>query len=761
MKHNHVPLSKNMRKIRPAGMMSPRSSKRPARPSIVLWFVLLILVLLALFGWKGWRVYTLAQALRQDVRELETLAIAHPDLSTMESLEPLLGQTRQHATALRDEAQLLLYITPLFHWLPEYGDDLAAAGPLLDMTAGMAVALDETVSVLTPMVSMVDFTNPLSNTRELAEVLSAAHPQLEETRQAIDEASAARELINVDDLQPSLQTQVQRATSLLYLLEAGNDLVVAADETATVFLPVLSEDNAMQILDGSVAAQLAASRLQIERVQMAVARAAASWERVPLEQLPATLQNRVQSTPLLLQAARDSLELALVLPDLVGVNGSRTYLILVQNPDELRATGGFITAAGTITFEDGALEEWSIGDSTLMDDFEAGPYPAPPEPLKRYMGLGLWVLRDTNWSPDFPTTAEVAEELYTLAQGEDVDGVIAITPSLFQYVLAALGPLQVEGTPEAVTSDTIVQYFRDAWSPREAINKEWQERKTLYMKHLAQALLDRLQAGIDQAVLPDLVQQVFRALNERHLLVVVDNEKAAHILARRGWDGAVRPGNRDFLMVVDSNVGYNKANASIEQQVVYTVSLNEPERPSAIVTVQHTNTVGEPVPCQVQVVFLEGDYTDMTRTCYWNYLRVLVPEGSYYFGGNTHPTPAEWMFSEVAEYGNMVISEGPAETYQFATHLVIPTAEERQTSMNYLLPSRVVTRDEQDWHYRLKVQKQSGREAIPVQVKVRLPNTAVLVSTSHDIASQEDDTLVFNLLLAQDQMVDVVFTLPQ
>src|SRR5713226_6254718 len=33
-------------------------------------------------------------------------------------------------------------------------------------------------------------------------------------------------------------------------------------------------------------------------------------------------------------------------PEVLGLNGPKTYLILVQNEDELRPTGGYITAAG-------------------------------------------------------------------------------------------------------------------------------------------------------------------------------------------------------------------------------------------------------------------------------------------------------------------------------------------------------------------------------------------------------------------------------
>src|SRR5213596_1610256 len=36
-------------------------------------------------------------------------------------------------------------------------------------------------------------------------------------------------------------------------------------------------------------------------------------------------------------------------PGLAGLDRPKTYLILVENEDELRATGGYITAAGTVT----------------------------------------------------------------------------------------------------------------------------------------------------------------------------------------------------------------------------------------------------------------------------------------------------------------------------------------------------------------------------------------------------------------------------
>ena len=50
---------------------------------------------------------------------------------------------------------------------------------------------------------------------------------------------------------------------------------------------------------------------------------------------------------------------------LLAGDGERTYLILAQNSDELRATGGFISATGVIRFREGALVDMKFADSLI------------------------------------------------------------------------------------------------------------------------------------------------------------------------------------------------------------------------------------------------------------------------------------------------------------------------------------------------------------------------------------------------------------
>jgi hypothetical protein len=90
----------------------------------------------------------------------------------------------------------------------------------------------------------------------------------------------------------------------------------------------------------------------------------------------------------------------------------RTYLILAQNSDELRATGGFISAAGVVRLENGRITDMKLTDSYAVDDLDQ-PHPLAPGPLAEQMGAQILLLRDSNWSPDFPASAEVASVVCT------------------------------------------------------------------------------------------------------------------------------------------------------------------------------------------------------------------------------------------------------------------------------------------------------------------------------------------------------------
>jgi hypothetical protein len=75
-----------------------------------------------------------------------------------------------------------------------------------------------------------------------------------------------------------------------------------------------------------------------------------------------------------LPLAEKGLSLSPILPELLGQNGPRTYLLLAQNEDERRGTGGFIAGAGSISVENGRLSEINMVDAYTIDNYLEKPY---------------------------------------------------------------------------------------------------------------------------------------------------------------------------------------------------------------------------------------------------------------------------------------------------------------------------------------------------------------------------------------------------
>ena len=107
-----------------------------------------------------------------------------------------------------------------------------------------------------------------------------------------------------------------------------------------------------------------------------------------------------------------ALDVAPLGAELLAANSTRRYLVLGQSADELRATGGFVSAAWLVSFENGGLADIRYHDIVLVDDSQRFIlYPPAPPALEEHMNARVWLLRDVSWEPDFPTAARTAEDM--------------------------------------------------------------------------------------------------------------------------------------------------------------------------------------------------------------------------------------------------------------------------------------------------------------------------------------------------------------
>jgi hypothetical protein len=397
------------------------------------------------------------------------------------------------------------------------------------------------------------------------------------------------------------------------------------------------------------------------------------------------------------------------LPWLLGLDGPRTYLVLVQNNHELRATGGFIAAVGRVSVDNGELKGFEFDDSYALYS-DTSTYPPAPRPMQQYMNIPLLVMRDANWSPDFPTTAQVARAFYAQETGLEVDGVFTIDLNAVKHLIGALGALEVPGAGEPITGDNIeAQVIRFWETPVGAattiaggLTDEWFAQRKDFIPAIARAALDRIQGGdVNYAQLLAAAQA---AMDERSIQIWVNNPEVQSVMAEARWDGGLHPQpGADYLAIVDTNMGYNKVNAAIQRSLAYSVTWPEGPNAAALatVTISYTHPITTPDPGCDPSPRYGKTYADMVARCYFNYVRVFVPADS------------ELVTARGIDGESIISRRGERSTHEFAGFFTLPPGEQQVATFTYRLPLGITPGS-----YRLLLQRQSGTQPLPLTLSV-------------------------------------------
>ncbi|MHA7209815.1 DUF4012 domain-containing protein [Arthrobacter sp. MDT1-65] len=132
-----------------------------------------------------------------------------------------------------------------------------------------------------------------------------------------------------------------------------------------------------------------------------------------------------------------------LLPSMMGADGPRNYLVLVQNSAEIRATGGISGALAVLTVEDGRIALTAQGSATELGKFTP-PLAVDPVQEQIYSFRMAAFMQSVNLTPDFPTAASTAQQMWEQRNpGSSIDGVIALDPVVLANILRATGPVEL------------------------------------------------------------------------------------------------------------------------------------------------------------------------------------------------------------------------------------------------------------------------------------------------------------------------------
>jgi len=473
------------------------------------------------------------------------------------------------------------------------------------------------------------------------------------------------------------------------------------------------------------------------------------------------------------------------LKEILGLSRDKRYLLVFQNNAEMRATGGFLGSYALVDIRAGQIRNLEVPGGGSYDT-EGGMKVnvAAPEPL--WLVNPLWHFWDANWWPDWPTTAKNLTWFYEKSGGPSVDGVISVTPTVVERLLEITGPIDLTAEYGLVIDAD------NFWETVQKITEQKNLAKThpediLNIPATSTAIksalpleqdLENNSANKPKKIIGDLMTKILeilpQKLNKENLVKIItvfeENMSEKQVLfyfndpalqaefSARNWSGEIRSTNKDYLLVVNTNIAGQKTDRLISETVDLASEVGNDG--SIINTVAITRTHNG----------LKNEALTGVRNVDW--LRVYVPEGSELISASGFVSPeARYLQDKPDESWEklpLLAAETAARTDDrtgtkiytensktvFANWLMVDPGQSATVIIKYRLPFNILSEEADDswlkhWNvwlgadapqllpYSLLVQKQPGARPDNFTSRLSLPdNLKVFWKFPEDLSGQ-------------------------
>lgn len=324
-----------------------------------------------------------------------------------------------------------------------------------------------------------------------------------------------------------------------------------------------------------------------------------------------------------------TLDLLPALQTFLGIDQTKRYLVVFQNTNELRATGGFIGSFALLDIDRGEIRDLEIPGGGSYDlACCLTEHVIAPEPL--HLIEPHWQFHDANWFADFPTSAQKLIWFYENSGGPSVDGLIALNSNLVPKLLEIFGPVELPKYNRVFTAENFIEetqkiveleYDREENKPKAVIGE------------LAPILIGRILTA-DQSEFMALLSLLGDAVKNKDLQIYAQNPETQAAFSRAKLTGEIKNTNGDALMLTVTNIAGGKTDEVVETEIHDRVKIKEDG--SAIHRVEITRTHNG----------IKGTLFTGQRNV--AYLRLAVPKGSKLIEARGFEIPANELFDTPA-----------------------------------------------------------------------------------------------------------------
>jgi len=422
-----------------------------------------------------------------------------------------------------------------------------------------------------------------------------------------------------------------------------------------------------------------------------------------------------------------------ILPPLVGYPGKANYLVILQNSDELRPTGGFIGTYGIMELEYGEILRFDTHDIYHLDmPIKDKLNIEPPQPLKKYLGINKWYMRDANWSPDWPTSAKKIEWFYKnknklLANPDKADnftGIIAITPKLILDLIKLTGPIVIDGEEYNGNNFVDLLQYRVEKGYIQLGVPSWHRKEIIgeIAKKLKIKLFD-----LPSSRWHEVIEVINDNMVKKNILFYIKNPELENSIKELGHGGNLKDTAGDYLMVVDANLASLKTDAVMSRSINYKVS-------------QSYNSL----IAKLRINYSHNGDFDWKTTRYRTYTRVYAPLGS------------QLIKAEGLTEGEVIIQNELGKT-SFSAFLLVEPGQINSLYFEYKLPDNLHKLAGSS-QYELYIQKQPGSEVGELTVDLDFNNEVKSYNpTGFYVNKANDSHIIWESSLEMDRVFSLNF----
>ena len=195
-----------------------------------------------------------------------------------------------------------------------------------------------------------------------------------------------------------------------------------------------------------------------------------------------------------------------LLPQLLGENGKRTYLVMVQNPAELRSAGGMVGTIAAITADKGTI---TIGDFATTSGWDIPEKPMDATVLKERQVFGDTFDQypaTTTIDPEFQRVAQMNKYMWLYQKGNEdknVAGVLSFDPVFLQALLGATGKVKLSDGRVLDGTTTVPFFASDLYTDYPDF-----EQQNNFVSEAAQAIMNHVLGNANASTASPLLKAI-------------------------------------------------------------------------------------------------------------------------------------------------------------------------------------------------------------------------------------------------------------